>query len=246
VLGATAAARAEAASAHEAATPWYRRTLRWMQTNIAEIDVTRYDIPWWREHWKRTGTQGIVVNAGGIVAYYPTRVPLHRRAELLGGRDLFGDLVQAARQDGIVVFARMDSNGAGQEVYDAHPEWFTRDADGKPYFRDQDLYAPCINGPYYREHIPAILREVAANYRPEGFTDNAWSGLPRASICYCASCRNSFKDARGHELPVKRATGTRPPIGPGSNGATPAGSRSGTSTTRPRARRAARSACGSA
>src|SRR5207247_591207 len=40
------------------------------------------------------------------------------------------------------------------------------------------------------------------------------------------------------------ATGTRPPIGPGSSGATPAGSRSGTSTTRRRARRAVRSACG--
>jgi hypothetical protein len=53
---------------------WFRRTYRWMQTNIAEF-VTRYDIPWWREQWKRTGTQGIVVNAGGIVAYYPTEVP---------------------------------------------------------------------------------------------------------------------------------------------------------------------------
>jgi putative glycosyl hydrolase-like family 6 (GHL6) protein len=203
VLGAPAAG-VESAPAAGTGTPWYRRTLRWMQTNIAEIDVTRYDVPWWREHWKQTGTQGIVVNAGGIVAYYPTRVPLHRRAEFLGERDLFGELVQAARQDGIVVFARMDANGAGPEVYQAHPEWFTRDAEGKPYFRDQDLYAPCINGRYYREHIPAILREVAATYRPEGFTDNAWSGLPRASICYCASCRARFKDERGHDLPVQR------------------------------------------
>ena len=84
MLGATKAARTQAtAPAAGVVAPWYRRTLRWMQTNIAEIDVTRYDIPWWREHWKRTGTQGIVVNAGGIVAYYPTRVPLHRRAEFL-------------------------------------------------------------------------------------------------------------------------------------------------------------------
>src|SRR5215470_1026110 len=88
------------------ALPWYRRTRRWMQTNIAEIDVTRYDIAWWRGQWQRTGTQGIVVNAGGIVAYYPTKVPLHRRAEFLGERDLFGDLLEAARDEGIAVFAR--------------------------------------------------------------------------------------------------------------------------------------------
>ena len=206
VFGASPSSRPQAARASGAAAPqpWYRRTLRWMQTNIAEIDVTRYDIPWWREQWKRTRTQGIVVNAGGIVAYYPTQVPLHRRAEFLGERDLFGDLVKAAREDGIVVFARMDSNGAAKEFYDAHPDWFTRDAQGGPYFRDRDLYAPCINGPYYRDHIPAILREVARSYRPEGFTDNSWSGLPRASICYCASCRTKFKEQRALDLPAGR------------------------------------------
>ena len=183
--------------------PWYRRTFRWMQTNIAELDVTRYDIGWWREHWKRTHTQGIVVNAGGIVAYYPTEVPLHRRAEFLGDRDLFGDLLKAARQDGIVVFARMDSNGAGDEVYKAHPDWFTRNAAGRPYSRDSTLQMPCVNGPYYREHIPAILREVASKYKPEGFTDNSWSGLSRSNICLCDNCRAKFKKDRGLDLPAR-------------------------------------------
>src|SRR5947209_2885098 len=37
------------------ALPWYRRTLRWGQTNITEIDPAAYDIAWWRQHWKRTG-----------------------------------------------------------------------------------------------------------------------------------------------------------------------------------------------
>ena len=130
-------------------------------------------------------------------AYYPTEVPLHRRSEFLGERDLFGDLARAAHDDGIVVFARMDSNGAAEAMYRAHPDWFTRKADGQPYFRDETLYAPCINGPYYREHIPAILREIATRYRPEGFTDNSWSGLSRGSICYCVNCRARFKRRAG-------------------------------------------------
>ena len=184
-------------------TPWYRRTFRWMQTNIAELDVTRYDIPFWREQWKRTNTQGIVVNAGGIVAYYPTKVPFHRRAEFLGERDLFGEILKAARADGIAVFARMDSNGAGDEVLSAHPDWFTRNASGQPYRREQTLHTPCINGPYYREHIPAILREIAQTYRPEGFTDNSWSGLGRGSICSCDNCRQKFRSATGQDLPTR-------------------------------------------
>jgi hypothetical protein len=190
----------QAAVAAGVAVPWYRRTVRWMQTNIAEIDPQRYDIPWWREQWKRTGTQGIVVNAGGIVAFYPTRIPLHRRARFLGERDLFGELLAAAHQDGIAVFARMDSNGASDDVLAAHPDWFTRNAAGQPY-RDRDLNVPCINGPYYRQHIPAILREVAERYRPEGFTDNSWSGLRRNSICYCGSCATRFQRDRGAKVP---------------------------------------------
>jgi len=60
--------------------PWYRRALRWGQTNITERDPARYDIAWWREYWKRTQVQGVIINAGGIVAYYPSKFPLHRRA----------------------------------------------------------------------------------------------------------------------------------------------------------------------
>src|SRR5580704_13245272 len=46
------------------ALPWYRRTLRWGQTNITEMDPRQYDIAWWRQHWKRTQIQGVIINAG--------------------------------------------------------------------------------------------------------------------------------------------------------------------------------------
>jgi hypothetical protein len=58
-------------------TPWYRRAYLWGQTNITEKDPERYDIARWRNYWKRTGTQAVIINAGGIVAYYPSRFPLH-------------------------------------------------------------------------------------------------------------------------------------------------------------------------
>src|SRR5947209_1883355 len=82
--------------------PWYRRALRWGQTNITEADPADYDIAWWRRHWRRTRVQGVIINAGGIVAYYPSRFPLHRRAEGLGDRDLYGELARAAHDDGLV------------------------------------------------------------------------------------------------------------------------------------------------
>jgi hypothetical protein len=184
-----------------AETPWYRRVTRWGQTNITEKDPAHYDIGWWRKHWKDTEIQGIIVNAGGIVAYYPSTIPLHKQAQYLGGRDLFGDLCKVAHQDGLAVFARMDSNRAQEDFYQAHPDWFAIDSEGKPY-KAGDLFITCINSPYYNEHIPAILSEIAGLYKPEGFTDNSWSGLGRDSICYCGNCRKSFHDKTGFGIPA--------------------------------------------
>ena len=186
------------AAAFAPAAPWYRRTTRWGQTNITEKDPERYDIPFWRAFWKRTAVQGVIINAGGIVAYYPSKFPLQHRAEFLGDRDLYGELARAAHEDGLVVVARMDSNRTGADFFQAHPDWFARDAAGQPY-RVDDKYVTCVNGPYYEEYLPEVLREIIDRSRPEGFADNSWSGLTRDSICYCDNCRRSF----GAALPAK-------------------------------------------
>lgn len=181
-------------------SPWYRKVTRWGQTNITEIDPSSYDIQWWRGYWKKTRIGGIIINAGGIVAYYPSKIPLHRQAQHLQGRDLFGDLCKYAHEDGLAVFARMDSNRAHSDFYDAHPGWFAVDASGKPY-KAGEMFVTCINGPYYNEHMPAVIKEVAGLYHPEGFTDNSWSGLGRDSICYCENCRKNFHEKYQMEIP---------------------------------------------
>ena len=180
--------------------PWYRTTLRWGQTNITELDPTRYDLDWWRRYWRRTRTQGIIVNAGGIVAYYPSRFPLQHRAEHLDGRDLFGEVTEAAREEGLVVLARMDSNRADAAFLEAHPDWFARHKDGSPY-RVGDFFITCIHSPYYARYLPCVLQEIVDRYHPDGFTDNSWSGLSRDQICYCDHCARSFREATGHALP---------------------------------------------
>ena len=180
--------------------PWYRRCYRWGQTNITERDPVRYDIDWWRGYWKDTQVQGVIINAGGIVAYYPSKYPLHYRAEFLGDRDLFGELTEAAHKDGIAVLARMDSNRTREDFFKAHPDWFARDAGGNPY-RDTGRYVTCVNSPYYNEYLPDILREIIGRSKPEGVTDNSWSGLGRGSICYCENCERKFREKTGKSVP---------------------------------------------
>ena len=191
-----------AASSPSATEPWYRRTVRWGQTNITEKDPIRYDIPWWRQYWKRTQVQGLVINAGGIVAYYPSKFPLQHRAEFLNGRDLYGELAKAAHDDGIVVIARMDSNRTAEDFFQAHPDWFARDSSGNPY-RAADKYITCVNSPYYDEYLPAVLTEIIQRSHPEGFADNSWSGLTRENICYCNNCKRKFLASAGSAIPQK-------------------------------------------
>lgn len=184
-------------------TPWYRRTYRWGQTNINEEDPIRDDIEWWRKYWKETGVQGLVINAAGIVAYYPSKNPLEYRARFLKGRDLYGELTRVAHKDGLVVLARMDSNRAHENFYRLHPDWFAVDGAGRPY-RAGDLYISCVDSPYYDDFIPDLLREVISWAQPEGVTDNSWSGLGRDEICYCPNSVKAFKKATGKELPRKK------------------------------------------
>jgi hypothetical protein len=182
--------------------PWYRTVRRWGQTNLNELDPTNYDGAWWREYWRRTYTQGVIINAGGIVAYYPSAIPLHYRAEHLGDRDLYGEINAAAREESLAVLARMDSNRATEAFYRAHPDWFYTNLEGRPSVT-QGRYQACVNSPFYREFIPSVLREVIERYHPDGFTDNSWTGVGRNHICHCPWCRSRFAGEVGGDLPPR-------------------------------------------
>jgi hypothetical protein len=200
---ATTAVSAVSSDAAATEAPWYRRVTRWGQTNITERDPVRYDIAWWREYWKRTEVQGVIVNAGGIVAYYPSKFPLHHRAEFLNGRDLYGEIAKAAHDDGLAVLARMDSNRTAADFFEAHPGWFARNAAGQA-IRAADKYVTCVNSAYYDEYIPSVMTEIIERTHPEGLTDNSWSGLTRDTICYCENCARKFRDKAGQPLPRVR------------------------------------------
>lgn len=183
--------------------PWYERTVRWGQTNLTEIDPQRYDHSLWTAQWDRSAVQGLIINAGGIIAYYPSRLPLHFRSPYLGDRDLFGEIVREARARDLVVVARMDSNRADERFYNEHPDWFCVDADGTPY-RAAGRFIACVNSPYYDEYIPQVLTEIIERYSPNGFADNSWSGLPRSSICRCPHCARRFAELTGEPLPARQ------------------------------------------
>ncbi|SED49625.1 alpha-amylase family protein [Ruania alba] len=183
--------------------PWYRTSRRWGQTNLVEIDPERYDDAWWRRYWRDTRIDGVIVNAGGIVAYYPSEFELHHRAVGISEQnDLYGRIVASARDEGLAVVARMDSNRVAEDFFIAHPEWMARDADGEPY-RAADKWITCVNSGYYNDYLLQVLAEITRRSAPDGFADNSWAGLPRDRICYCENCARIFREAKGSPLPAQ-------------------------------------------
>ncbi len=179
---------------------WYETTHRWCQTNLTEIDAEVCDIGFWKQYWRQNHIQGIIVNAGGIVAYYPSRFPLQYRSRYLKDRDLLREFTDAAREMGLRVVARMDINRATKEFVDARPDWFARDRSGAPYAAG-GRFLSCVNSSYYTEYIPQLLEEILTTYHPDGITDNSWQGPSAKQICYCDTCREKFSRDTGLDLP---------------------------------------------
>jgi hypothetical protein len=174
--------------------------MRWAQLTLVENDPGQYDPGFWLDYFSRTHSDAACLSAGGCVAYYPTRVPLHYRSKWLGKSDPFGELLAGCRKLGMVVIARTDPHAAHQDVYDAHPDWIAVDAEGKPrrHWAMPELWVTCALGPYNFEFMSEVHREITSLYRVDGIFGNRWDG---SGMCYCEHCRGNFHSATGMDLP---------------------------------------------
>jgi type 1 glutamine amidotransferase len=200
----TAAAVPQTMASTQAGQPaspsWYDRPMRWAQLTLVEDDPGNYDPAFWLDYFRRTHSDAACLSAGGCVAYYPTKVPLHYRSKFLGERDCFGELVAGCRKLGMNVVARTDPHAAHQDIYDAHPDWIAVTADGQPrkHWADPTLWVTCGLGPYNFEFMTEVTREIVRMYNVDGIFSNRWDG---SGMCYCQHCQRNFKKVSGLDLP---------------------------------------------
>jgi Hypothetical glycosyl hydrolase 6 len=181
--------------------PWANNAMRWAQVAFTEEDPPRYDPNFWFDLFKKTHVEAVCLSAGGDIAFYPTQVPLHKRARDLGDHDMLGEMIKGCRALNISIIARVDPHAMSEEAFAAHPEWAACTEDGKPrrHWAAADMWVTCQNGGFMFDFMPAVMKEITDRYQPEGFFGNRWAG---SGMCYCQTCRTKFRAATGMELPT--------------------------------------------
>jgi hypothetical protein len=182
---------------------WFNRPMRWAQLTLVENDPGTFDPDFWLGYFKQIHADGAVLSAGGVVAYYPTDIPMHHRSNWLGSSDPFGYMVEECRRMDMSIIARTDPHATWQNVYDAHPDWIAVTSDGnkRPHWSKPDLWVTCALGPYNFEFMTQIHQEIMERYQPDGIFSNRWAGH---GICYCEHCQKNFREHSGLELPRSR------------------------------------------
>jgi hypothetical protein len=200
-------AAADLAAQNSPARWWMDEPVRFLQTNLRESDST-VDPKALVEEVATFPANTLLLNMGGIVAQYPTRVAFHYPSRMLPpGRDLFGEVLHLAHARRMRVVGRFDLSKTQKAVYDAHPEWFFKTVGGGPYIYN-GLYSTCINGGYYRQHALEILSEALDRYPVDGLFFNMF-GNPSTDYsgramgpCQCDACRTRFQAKYGRPLPA--------------------------------------------
>jgi len=179
---------------------WYQRPMRWAQLAFVEDDPGNYDLSFWLDYFQKIHADAACLSAGGVVAFYPTEIPLHYRSKWLGSMDTFGDIVAGCRKLGMNVIARTDAHACHQDVYDAHPDWIAIDEQGnkRRHPSDPQYWITCALGPYNFEFMTSVHQEIMRRYMVDGIFTNRWSG---SGMCYCQHCVESFREFSGLDLP---------------------------------------------
>ena len=189
-------------------TDWLNKGMRVMQYNLQIRDTQGMDPVKIAEETEASASNAVVINVGGIYAWYRSKVPYHHINEFLpAGRDLLREMLDEFHKRNIKVIARFDFSLADDRTYLEHPEWFTRDENMNPIIPGatrmggwDQLLSTCALSGYRNEEVAVpILEEVLDTYDIDGIFLNA----PVASFCHCEHCQQVYLQKYGHPMPEK-------------------------------------------
>ncbi len=186
---------------------WQKNNFRMIQFNMEGRDAGM-DVDEFIEQCKEFHVNTIMVGAGGMVGFYPSKLEHQYVSPFLGDKDMLGDIIKKAHENNIKVIGRFDISKVHETVAERHPEWLFLSTEGKNVSMEQMVNC-CISGEYMSKKAMETLHEVATTYDIDGiffnFFSYLWAGRDYSGkehgLCQCDECKKQFKEMFGHDLP---------------------------------------------
>ena len=190
---------------------WLQEPFRLIQTNLREIDAIDFDLDVYVNSLKDIGANTVLINVGGIVANYYTKLEYHYQNPNLKF-DMIKDVVDRLHNEGIRVMGRFDFSKLNETYAFKNPDWLYQSPKGINVNYNGQVHT-CVNGGYQQEYALKILTEALTNFPLDGVFFNMIGYVTRDyshnyhGICQSDACRNRFKQwSGGLDLPIKETT----------------------------------------
>ena len=152
---------------------WTSYPWRVIQPNFREIDTKDFDEDRFLEELKSFSCNMVMLNAAGLMADYESELEDHPVSPYLDGFNM-KRLVERCHEMGIKVIARTDFSKISEDVFNRHPDWAYRHADGSE-LNYNGYVQTCLLGGYQGGYMDEILKEMFAKIPFDGIYCNMGS-----------------------------------------------------------------------
>ena len=150
----------------ETSSWWKQNNLRVIQTNLPDYEAATLDPDSLVADLIHYSANTLLINAGGIMAFYPTLLDFHYTNPYMKP-NMLGDVIAKCHQHQIRVIVRFDFSRVQESIFKAHPDWCYISPKGERII-NRDMYVVSINAPYVQEKAFAIIAEVMDKYPIDG------------------------------------------------------------------------------
>ncbi|GGD62867.1 hypothetical protein GCM10011514_28680 [Emticicia aquatilis] len=146
---------------------WKQNNLRVIQTNLPAYEAATLNPDSLVKDLKDFSANTLLINAGGIMAFYPSKLPFHYINPYMKDNNMLGEVVRKCHENNIKVIVRFDFSRVHESIFKVHPDWCYISPKGERII-NTDMYVVSINAPYVQECAFKTIEEVIDSFPIDG------------------------------------------------------------------------------
>jgi len=144
---------------------WINERMTGVHMTIRDIDCENFDVEAFVKDMANLHVDFFSFFAGGYVTTYPTKLKYQRISPYLKhGHDLAGEIIDKAREKGIIPIPMVDLGILPMKAAIDHPDWAQVDKNGNFRIIDSENVEACLLGGWQTEYSKLIVEELIDRY----------------------------------------------------------------------------------